>query len=241
MSASTCSSCPSSSGACPPPLPCPASGQLKQSLRRSFEVLLTTVLGYPSFLPHIEHKFNDFLVFDLNYAVLYGLANWLYYFSLEPTAAVRPPPPSPSRTLIFVSRPPQQITYLPLYTLMVLSATAFGTQNPSALQIAAVTQVVSWTAQFLGHGFAERRAPALLDNLLGGASLPYHAARTDGERHTALVLAPFFVHLEWLFIFGYKPALHKDIQNGIGVEIARIRKAEGDKRRVDADQGKKDL
>lgn len=49
------------------------------------------------------------------------------------------------------------------------------------------------------------------------------------------------MHLEWLFMFGYKPELHKDIQNGIGVEIARIRKAEGDKRRADVIQGKKDL
>lgn len=53
----------------------------------------------------------------------------------------------------------------------------------------------------------------------------------------ALVLAPFFVHLELLFKFGYKPELNKDIHNGIGIEIAKFRKAEGDKKRA----GAKDL
>jgi len=47
-----------------------------------------------------------------------------------------------------------------------------------------------------------------------------------------VVLAPFFVHLELLFALGYRPELHKQIQNDIGKEIARIRKIEGDKRRA---------
>jgi uncharacterized membrane protein YGL010W len=33
---------------------------------------------------------------------------------------------------------------------------------------AGILNAVSWVAQFLGHGLAEGRAPALLDNLLGG-------------------------------------------------------------------------
>ena len=55
----------------------------------------------------------------------------------------------------------------------------------------------------------------------------------------ALVLAPFFVHLELLFKFGYKPELRKDIHNGIGMEIAKIKKAEGDRKRAEAKE--KDL
>lgn len=167
----------------------------------SWEVIQTT-FPHPSFLPQLEYKINEYLVFELSYAALYALANWLYYFALEPTAA---------------------ILYLPQYTLMLLTATAFGRADPAALKVGFALQGMSWAAQFAGHGLAERRAPALLNNLLG-----------------ALVLAPFFVHLEWLFKFGYKPQLHKDITNGIGVEIAKIRKAEGDKRRADAIQGKKD-
>lgn len=50
--------------------------------------------------------------------------------------------------------------------------------------------------------------------------------------YLALVLAQFFVHLEVLFKLGYRPKLHHEIKNGIGVEIARIRKIEGDKRRA---------
>lgn len=40
----------------------------------------------------MHYKFNDYMIFDLNYATLYALANWLYYFSLEPLAAVRVAP-----------------------------------------------------------------------------------------------------------------------------------------------------
>ena len=47
----------------------------------------------------------------------------------------------------------------------------------------------------------------------------------------ALVLAPFFVHLECLFYIGFKPTLHKRIVNLVGIEITRIRKLEGQKKR----------
>lgn len=48
----------------------------------------------------------------------------------------------------------------------------------------------------------------------------------------ALVLAPFFVHLEILFYLGYRPELHKQLKNDIGKEIAAIKKVEGDKKRA---------
>lgn len=47
----------------------------------------------------------------------------------------------------------------------------------------------------------------------------------------ALVLAPFFVHLECLFKLGYRPDFQKALKSDIGVEIARIKKIEGDKKR----------
>jgi len=80
--------------------------------------------------------------------------------------------------------------------------------------IAGALNFVSWIAQFLGHGLAEGRAPALIDNLLG-----------------AVVLAPFFVHLEILFGMGYSPALRKQVKNSIGMEIARIRGEEAKNKR----------
>jgi Predicted membrane protein len=48
----------------------------------------------------------------------------------------------------------------------------------------------------------------------------------------AVVLAPFFVHLEILFELGYRPAMHKRIKNEIGKEIAKIKKAKGDEKRA---------
>lgn len=55
-------------------------------------------------------------------------------------------------------------------TLSLLTATAFS-YNSDALTQASTLHGISWIAQFLGHGLAEKRAPALLDNLLGGKPL----------------------------------------------------------------------
>ena len=48
---------------------------------------------------------------------------------------------------------------------------------------------------------------------------------------SAVVLAPFFVHLEILFKLGYKPALHEEIKHQIEVEISKIRKQESQKQK----------
>ncbi|XP_074316955.1 2-hydroxy-palmitic acid dioxygenase MPO1-like [Silene latifolia] len=56
-------------------------------------------------------------------------------------------------------------------------------------KVVLAAQLICWTAQFLGHGVFEKRAPALLDNLL-----------------QAFLMAPFFVLLEALqFSVGYEP------------------------------------
>ena len=113
----------------------------------------------------------------------------------------------------------------------VLTATAFS-KTPGYVTTAATVHAFSWIAQFLGHGLAEGRAPALLDNLLGGNALLSHLWIVHvAHLLSAVVLAPFFVHLEILYGLGYRPEMHKRINNAIGMEIARIRKAEGDKRR----------
>ncbi|CEP20519.1 unnamed protein product [Cyberlindnera jadinii] len=54
--------------------------------------------------------------------------------------------------------------------------------------------VVSWIAQFISHAVFEKRAPALLDNLV-----------------QALVLAPFFVLYEGLFQLGYRTDLKQRV------------------------------
>jgi uncharacterized membrane protein YGL010W len=157
----------------------------------SFQALVAP-LGSVPFLPAYHHVFNKWLVFDTNYASLMTTVYLSYYFLLEPVAA---------------------LIYAPQMVLASLTATAFA-QRPDYFVPAVSLHAFSWIAQFIGHGFAEGRAPALLDNLLG-----------------AVVLAPFFVHLEILFKLGYRPDMHKRINNAIGKEITRIRKAEGDNRR----------
>ncbi|XP_057949848.1 2-hydroxy-palmitic acid dioxygenase mpo1-like [Malania oleifera] len=58
-----------------------------------------------------------------------------------------------------------------------------------AWKVVLVAQLICWTAQFIGHGVFEKRAPALLDNLI-----------------QALLMAPFFVLLEALQAFcSYEP------------------------------------
>ncbi|KAK7819104.1 putative endoplasmic reticulum membrane protein c16e8.02 [Quercus suber] len=66
-------------------------------------------------------------------------------------------------------------------------------------------QLICWTGQFIGHGVFERRAPALLDNLL-----------------QAFLMAPFFVLLEALqSIFGYEPypGFHSTVKAKVDKEI----------------------
>ena len=60
--------------------------------------------------------------------------------------------------------------------------------SENAFQLSLIVHVTSWVAQFYGHGVHEGRSPALLTNL-----------------YQALVMAPLFVLMEVLFMFGYRP------------------------------------
>jgi uncharacterized membrane protein YGL010W len=157
----------------------------------SFQAIIAP-FKLPSFVPAYGYAFNDYLIFDTNYATLMAAIYITYYFLLEPIAA---------------------LLYIPQLIATLLTATALS-ERENYKTIAWSVHVICWIAQFIGHGAAEGRAPALLDNLLG-----------------AIVLAPFFVHLEVLFALGYRPEMHLRMKNSIGVEIARIRRLEGEKRR----------
>lgn len=74
-----------------------------------------------------------------------------------------------------------------------------------AWKVVLVAQIVCWTEQFIGHGVFEKRAPALLDNLV-----------------QALIMAPFFVLLEALqnfFHYEPYPGFHAKVQAKIEAEI----------------------
>lgn len=59
--------------------------------------------------------------------------------------------------------------------LTLLSATAHA-YRPDGIRNAIIVQVVSWIAQFLGHGLVEGRAPAVFDNIIGGR---FHFCASD--------------------------------------------------------------
>jgi len=61
--------------------------------------------------------------------------------------------------------------------------------------------VITWIAQFIGHGVFEKRAPALLDNIL------------------LTLVAPDFVILEALFYFGYKKDVYQECERRIEENI----------------------
>ncbi|CAD8108987.1 unnamed protein product [Paramecium primaurelia] len=73
------------------------------------------------------------------------------------------------------------------------------------LCVATTFQVTCWILQFIGHGVFEKRAPALLDNIL------------------QIFVAPDFVFLEVLFFMGYKPEIHKACKNQIEKSIKQFR------------------
>lgn len=56
---------------------------------------------------------------------------------------------------------------LPIVLSILLSATAF-TEHYHAVAIAVILNIISWVAQILAHKYAERRAPALTENLAAG-------------------------------------------------------------------------
>ncbi|KAL4347193.1 hypothetical protein GQ457_17G015840 [Hibiscus cannabinus] len=74
-----------------------------------------------------------------------------------------------------------------------------------AWKVVLAVQLFCWIGQFIGHGVFEKRAPALLDNLV-----------------QAFVMAPFFVLFEALqTFFGYEPypGFHASVRAKIETEI----------------------
>jgi uncharacterized membrane protein YGL010W len=72
--------------------------------------------------------------------------------------------------------------------------------------IALAVHVVSWIAQFIGHGKFEGRKPALLDNIV-----------------QALFLAPLFVWYEVLFKLGMYKKLQAEVEVGVEAEVAKLK------------------
>lgn len=87
------------------------------------------------------------------------------------------------------------------------------TYSDHIVEIFIISQIGSWVPQILSHRFIEGRAPAFFDNLA-----------------QAFLLAPFFVFLEVLFKFGYRPELNKEITELANKNIAEYRKTQNKKK-----------
>ncbi|KAJ2458515.1 hypothetical protein GGI02_005999, partial [Coemansia sp. RSA 2322] len=98
---------------------------------------------------------------------------------------------------------------VPIIYAFLVTSQRLVLESPSGIKIVLALSIVGWIAQFVGHGVFERRAPALLDNLL-----------------QALVMAPFFVFLELLFACGYRPALHRELRSEVGTRILAFRRSQ---------------
>lgn len=102
----------------------------------------------------------------------------------------------------------------PIWYGLWYGSTFLARTRPDATKIAIGIKALGWISQFYGHGVHERRAPALLDNLLG-----------------AVVLAPFFVFLEVIFHFGYRQELQKELKNEVAILVTNFRTQKGKAKR----------
>ncbi|KAF2685317.1 DUF962-domain-containing protein [Lentithecium fluviatile CBS 122367] len=110
---------------------------------------------------------------------------------------------------LYLSPNPAGLFLAPLVIAAASLANHLITTYPRAdvNKVAIGIHVVSWIAQFVGHGKYEGRKPALLDNLV-----------------QALFLAPLFVWYEVLFTLGFYAGLKRDVDKAIEVEIAKLKK-----------------
>lgn len=106
---------------------------------------------------------------------------------------------------------------------MSYTATCFLNTNANANKIALGIHIVSWIFQFLGHGFAEKRSPKLLDNVVQGNKDSSSRIFFIYPFHIALVSAPYFVLFEVLFFLGYRPQLYEEIMIDINKDVAEFK------------------
>ncbi len=79
--------------------------------------------------------------------------------------------------------------------------THFQDGTSAILVGALIVHLANWAAQFYGHFHFEGNAPAVFDNLV-----------------QPLVLAPYFVIFEWMFIFKHRLPLKKKILRKVGAQ-----------------------
>ncbi|KAI9347783.1 DUF962 domain protein [Zopfochytrium polystomum] len=191
---------------------------LSSDLRDAFDLMVQ----FPKYAEYHHNRVNQLIHITCVPIILWTSMVWfanIPAFAAWPLDAVQQPLNATVlltafyATYYLILDPLTGALILPLLALLCHTATRFqagaavaagllpADVSPNA--VAGVVHATAWCFQFLGHGVAERRAPALLDNLL-----------------QAVVLAPFFVFLEVLFSLGYRPQLAKDFEK---VTVERIK------------------
>ena len=96
-----------------------------------------------------------------------------------------------------------------LYAPIFHSITLLGVHLTNYLSLSLITSLhlFGWIAQLYTHYAYEKRSPALKDNIV-----------------QALLMAPFFVWLEVLFIFNYRPHLQQELQIHIAKRYSQFKK-----------------
>ncbi|ORC92006.1 uncharacterized protein TM35_000042200 [Trypanosoma theileri] len=100
------------------------------------------------------------------------------------------------------------IPYAAVIAFMQYIASHHLKQRP---KLSLAINVTGWIIQFISHAFFEKRSPALLDD-------PFQAL------HSSV----FFVWLEVLFYFGYKPELKKELDMLISKKKVEIAEKKGE-------------
>ncbi|CAG8693268.1 12821_t:CDS:2, partial [Acaulospora morrowiae] len=148
--------------------------------------LLALLANSGPLLPYGSDSWWHIIPFVPNLSLLITLIYITYYILLEPFAGA---------------------LYSVILLYMVYHATNFNASYPNHNTLAFIVHITSWIAQFIGHGFAEKRSPALKDNFT-----------------QAILLAPLFVWLEVLFSIGYRSELQKRVGSGVDLAIAKFKK-----------------
>ncbi|KAJ1899378.1 hypothetical protein LPJ66_002143 [Kickxella alabastrina] len=174
------------------------SNKLNVSIHMVFvPLILWTFLGISTYLsPHELFSYSASIASALsqipgpsplpNFATLAMLGFVSFYVILDPFAG---------------------LLTVPIIYAFLVTAQQFVLTTSNGIGVTVGLFVFSWVAQFVGHGVFEKRAPALLNNLV-----------------QALVMAPFFVFLEVLFICGYRPGLQREVRSEIGTRILKFRR-----------------
>ncbi|KAH9816726.1 hypothetical protein DFH28DRAFT_890541 [Melampsora americana] len=161
-----------------------------------------TILNFqPIHLPNFLLKtglYGSDSIFELNLSTIVTLGYVTYFIILDPIAGSLYAP-----FLLSFAQWSNQLYQLDHLTIHSLSS------NPiSIYSISLYIFLLGWISQFIGHGKFEGRAPALIDNLL-----------------QSIVLAVFFVFIEVLFLFGYRPLFQKRLKSRIDQALVEFKKS----------------